>query len=90
MIREETEDGTVGWVTWVEELPGCVSQGDTPEEATQMIREAMELWLETSIEAVIRFPNHAPSRTIAGGSSSASLPVCMASWTGRHAARARA
>jgi predicted RNase H-like HicB family nuclease len=31
-------------------LPGCVSQGETREEALTMIREAIELYLE-SLEA---------------------------------------
>jgi antitoxin HicB len=28
-------------------LPGCISQGDTLEEAIANINEARELWLET-------------------------------------------
>jgi antitoxin HicB len=66
MIRDETEDGTIGWVVWVEELPGCISQGETPEEATQMIREAMELWLETSIEDGDPIPEPRPIEDYSG------------------------
>ncbi len=32
------------------ELPGCVTQGDTEEEALKMIREAMRLWIEVAME----------------------------------------
>lgn len=28
-----------GWFVRVKELPGCMSQGDTPEEALAMIKE---------------------------------------------------
>ena len=37
------------WMAYVEELEGCMSHGDTPEEATQMIREAMEGWLQVAV-----------------------------------------
>jgi predicted RNase H-like HicB family nuclease len=35
-----------GYVATVPALPGCVSQGDTREEALKNIEEAMELYLE--------------------------------------------
>jgi antitoxin HicB len=38
------------WFVRVKELRGCMSQGDTPEEAVAMIKEAMELWLEVALE----------------------------------------
>ena len=46
----DTSGGPAAWVVWVEELPGCISQGDTPDEAIQMIREAMGLWIGGHIE----------------------------------------
>jgi antitoxin HicB len=39
-----------GYSVSVPELPGCTSQGETRELALQMIREAIELYLE-SLEA---------------------------------------
>ncbi len=39
-----------GYSVTVPALPGCVSQGETREEALEMIREAIELYLE-SLEA---------------------------------------
>lgn len=50
MVYDASPGGPPAWVVWVEEFPGCVSQGDTAEEATQMIREAMELWIGGHIE----------------------------------------
>lgn len=39
-----------GWFVQVKELRGCMSQGDTAEEAIAMIQEAMELWLGVSLD----------------------------------------
>jgi predicted RNase H-like HicB family nuclease len=36
-----------GYSVTVPALPGCVSQGETREEALEMIREAIELYLES-------------------------------------------
>lgn len=34
-----------GWVVEVPSLPGCVSQGDTKEEALTNVRQAIESWI---------------------------------------------
>jgi predicted RNase H-like HicB family nuclease len=36
-----------GYTVRVPELPGCVTEGDTLEEAKRMAREAIALWLGT-------------------------------------------
>jgi predicted RNase H-like HicB family nuclease len=43
-------EGEGGYSVTVPALPGCVSQGETREEALAMIREAIEGYLE-SLEA---------------------------------------
>jgi len=48
IILEEDEDG--GYVVTVPSLPGCVSQGDTKEEAIKNIKEAIKLHVESLIE----------------------------------------
>jgi len=53
---EMTQDVDEGWFARVKELPGCMSQGDTPEEALEMIRDAMEGWLEVALEDGMRIP----------------------------------
>ncbi|OGU14247.1 MAG: hypothetical protein A2X61_16665 [Ignavibacteria bacterium GWB2_35_12] len=45
---ERDEDGI--WVAECPSIPGCVSQGKTKEEATENIREAIELCLEVRSE----------------------------------------
>lgn len=48
VVLTPEEEG--GYSVSVPELPGCTSQGGTREEALEMIREAIELYLE-SLEA---------------------------------------
>lgn len=45
---ENGEDGY--WVATVPALPGCISQGRTPEEARKNIREAIALHLSSLAE----------------------------------------
>ena len=49
VILERESDG--GYVAMVPLLPGCVSQGDTREEALRNIHEAADLYIEDSIES---------------------------------------
>ena len=39
-------DETGGYTVEVPSLSGCISQGDTVEEALANIQEAVELWIE--------------------------------------------
>ena len=41
----EPSDGG-GYTVYVPSLPGCISEGDTKEEALKNIKEAIELYLE--------------------------------------------
>ena len=40
-----------GFVAIVPALPGCVTQGDTRDEALANVREAMELYIEDCVAA---------------------------------------
>ena len=42
------DDG--GFTVIIEDLPGCITQGDTIEEAFEMIAEARELWIESAYD----------------------------------------
>ena len=44
VVLEPSEEG--GFTASVPSLPGCVSEGDTREDALRNIREAIELFLE--------------------------------------------
>lgn len=47
---ELSYDPEQAWFIAVKELPGCTSQGDTPDEAVTMIKDAMQLWIEDALE----------------------------------------
>jgi antitoxin HicB len=53
------EDGG-GFVATVPDLPGCMSDGETPEEALANVKDAVEAWIEEA-QALGR-PVPAPSR----------------------------
>jgi predicted RNase H-like HicB family nuclease len=44
IVIEPSEDG--GYTIYAPTLPGCISEGDTKEEALTNIREAIALYLE--------------------------------------------
>ena len=44
VVLEPQEEG--GYTVYVPSLPGCISQGETYEEALENIKEAIELYLE--------------------------------------------
>ena len=46
LLRREPEGG---YTVIVPSLPGCVTYGDTIEEAIEMAKEAIELYIELSL-----------------------------------------
>ena len=44
VILEQSEEG--GYTVYVPSLPGCISEGETIQEALTNIGEAIELYLE--------------------------------------------
>jgi len=44
VILEASNDG--GYTVYVPSLPGCISEGETAEDALTNIKEAIELYLE--------------------------------------------
>ena len=49
VLKDEGENYS-GWFARVVELPGCMTQADTFAELSEMIEEAMALWIETALE----------------------------------------
>lgn len=49
VILEQESDG--GFVVRAPALPGCVSQGDTRDEALANIREAIQLYINDCLDA---------------------------------------
>lgn len=46
MVMEPSEDGGFTVTVTVPSLPGCISEGDSKDEALKNIKEAIELYLE--------------------------------------------
>ena len=46
LLYPDKEGG--GWVCEVPNLTGCVSQGDTKQEALDNVRGAIDAWIETA------------------------------------------
>ena len=44
IVLEPSDEG--GFTVYAPSLPGCISEGDTREEALKNIREAIDLYLE--------------------------------------------
>jgi predicted RNase H-like HicB family nuclease len=51
IILEHSDDG--GFIVYVPALAGCVSQGETREEAIENIRKAVEHYLQTDVDQPI-------------------------------------
>jgi antitoxin HicB len=56
LVHDRDDEGNAAWVAQVEELPGCVSQGPTPDEAVANLREAMQAWIGAALEAGREIP----------------------------------
>ena len=55
VVLEPSEGG--GYTAIVPSLPGCISEGDTKEEALENIQEALQLYLEPVEDDQILSPN---------------------------------
>lgn len=56
------EDGG-GFLATVPDLPGCMSDGDTPQEAITNVQDAILAWIEAAHDLGREIP--APSRQLA-------------------------
>ena len=56
VIRHVKDESGEYYFATVQELDGCMSDGATLEEAYENIREAMEGWIETKLEAGLSIP----------------------------------
>ena len=55
IVLEKQEEG--GYTAYVPALPGCVSEGDTKEEAIENIKEAILLYLSPDENELIIYKN---------------------------------
>ena len=55
-----------GYLATVPDLPGCMSDGETPEEALKNVQEAIESWVEAAKEWNEDIPKPSPPLARAG------------------------
>jgi predicted RNase H-like HicB family nuclease len=51
VVLEPAEEG--GYTIYVPSLPGCISEGDSKQEALENIKEAIELYLEPTENPIL-------------------------------------
>lgn len=54
VLYPDHEDG--GWIAEVPSLPGCISQGETREEAITNIRDAIQTWVDGAQQVNLLIP----------------------------------
>jgi predicted RNase H-like HicB family nuclease len=63
LIEPLSEDDGGGFFATVPDLPGCMSDGETPEEALLNVQDAIATWIEGALELGRPIPE--PSRKVA-------------------------
>jgi len=63
---EFQNDPEHGWYARVKELPGCMNQGETPEDALEAILDTMQGWLEIALEKGNPIPEPRPEEDYSG------------------------
>ena len=53
ILKEDKDDG--GYVAIVPQLPGCISDGNTKEEALRNIKDAIRLYIESMASEARKF-----------------------------------
>ncbi len=65
VIEPLSEEGGGGFVATVPDLPGCMSDGETREEAARNIEDAIRCWLEEARALGRPVPSPRPALRIA-------------------------
>lgn len=56
VVPDKYTDGSIGYLASHPELPGCMADGSSPEEALQNLNEARELYLRVLVERGLPVP----------------------------------
>jgi predicted RNase H-like HicB family nuclease len=65
-IERLAESDGGGYLATVPDLPGCISDGETPEEALKNVQEAIASWIEAAKEWKQDVPKPTPPMARAG------------------------
>ncbi|NLJ74927.1 MAG: type II toxin-antitoxin system HicB family antitoxin [Firmicutes bacterium] len=55
-LSQLSEGDGGGWIAYVPELEGCLTDGETPDEAYNNLKEVLALWLEVARETEKNIP----------------------------------
>ena len=61
-----TADPAGGYVGHIEELPGCITQGETRAEVLEMLDDAKMAWLDTALAEGIDIPEPVTDEKFSG------------------------
>jgi len=54
------------WFAQVKELPGCITEADTFNEAGEMIQDALAVWVQGSLDSGLPIPEPQPELAYSG------------------------
>jgi len=63
-----------GFAVSIPDLPGCISQGETVEEALKMIADAKVAWIEIALEDGMDIPELTPAQETFSGKFNLRIP----------------
>lgn len=61
-VRRLSEDDGGGFAAFALDLPGCMSDGDTPQEALTNLQDAIECWIEAATDMGRPIPAPTPEQ----------------------------
>lgn len=50
VLRELSAEDGGGWLAEIPDLPGCMSDGETPQQAIENLEDAKIAWIETALK----------------------------------------
>ena len=89
-LFRRNDEGDRYWVAEIPDLPGCVADGDTPDEAVESLEEAKRLWIEARLENGHPIPEPTDTRGYSGRCCCACPSRCTGSWQPSRGAKVQA
>lgn len=65
-LKKLPEEDGGGWFAEIPQLPGCMSDGESPDEALTNLNDAKRGWIETSLELGREIPEPASLEDFSG------------------------
>jgi antitoxin HicB len=66
IVQPLSEEDGGGFVATVPDLPGCMSDGATPEEALREVQDAIDAWIEAARDLGRKVPEPSKQLAMAG------------------------